>query len=138
MAECPFEVGFDVLQDRLDEFVSIVFASLESEFLILPKGPGFVEYATFEQGYQVLKKATAEFTIFTIDIVLPAVLQTPIALLVLRAMLGFTPPEWAYMATRRMGVKFLREPCVRWIGTCALIRSTPSAWAAWPMRGSRR
>ena len=104
MAECPFEVGFDVLQARLDDFVSIVFESLESEFLILPKGPGFVEYATFEQGYQALKKATAEFTNFTPDIVLLAVLQTPIALLVLRAMLGFTPPEWAYMATRRSGV----------------------------------
>src|SRR5437667_2842695 len=52
MAECPFEVDFDVLQARLDEFVSTVFATLESEFLILPKGLGFVEYATFEQGYQ--------------------------------------------------------------------------------------
>jgi hypothetical protein len=31
--------------------------------------------------------------------------ETPIALIVLRSMLGFTPPEWAYMATQRTGVQ---------------------------------
>jgi hypothetical protein len=105
MPESPFEVVFDVLQARLDEFVSVVFASLESEFLILPKGPGFVEYAIFEKGYEALKLATAEFTSFELNTVLPAVLKTPITLIVLRTMLGFTPPEWAYMATQRTGVE---------------------------------
>ncbi len=104
MPRFPFEVGFDEVQANLDEFVSVVFASLESEFLILPKGQGFVEYPVFESGYEALKQATSGFVNFTPDVVLPATLQTPIALIVLRAMLGFTPPEWAYMATRRTGV----------------------------------
>src|SRR5262249_32966486 len=34
----------------------------------------------------------------------PAVQRAPIALIVLRTMLGFTPPEWAYVATLRTGV----------------------------------
>ena len=58
MAEFPFDCDFDNVQARLDEFVSVVFSSLESEFLILPKGDGFVEYEVFENGYEALKRAT--------------------------------------------------------------------------------
>lgn len=105
MAEFPFDCDFDVVQARLDEFVSVVFSSLESEFLILPKGEGFVEYEVFETGYEALKRATAGFTKVTPQVVLPAVHETPIALIVLRSMLGFTPPEWAYMARQRTGVQ---------------------------------
>jgi hypothetical protein len=43
MPDFPFESDFDVVQGRLDEFVSAVVSSLQSEFLILPKGEGFVE-----------------------------------------------------------------------------------------------
>lgn len=31
--------------------------------------------------------------------------QTPLTLIILRAMLGFTPPEWAYLATQRGGAE---------------------------------
>jgi hypothetical protein len=105
MAEFPFDCNFETVQARLDEFVSVVCSSLESEFLILPKGEGFVEYEVFESGYEALKRATAGFTTVTPQVVIPAVNATPIALIVLRSMLGFTPPEWAYMATQRTGVQ---------------------------------
>jgi hypothetical protein len=105
VADFPFEFGFDIVQARLDEFVGIVCASLESEFLVLPKGEGFVEYAVFETGYEALKRATSGFVTLDPTAVLDAVRQTPIALIVLRSMLGFTPPEWAYIATRRTGVE---------------------------------
>ena len=58
----PFEVTFEELAANPDEFVSAVFSSLESEFLILPKGAGFVEYPVFEAAYEALKRATAGFT----------------------------------------------------------------------------
>ncbi len=105
MPDFPFQFGFEVVQARLDDFVSIVFGSLESEFLVLPKGEGFVDYAVFETGYEAIKRATSEFAHFAPQTVLPAVQSTPIALIVLRAMLGFTPPEWAYMASQRTGVE---------------------------------
>jgi hypothetical protein len=38
-----------------DAFVSAVFSSLESEFLVMPKGTGFVEYPVFERDYEVLR-----------------------------------------------------------------------------------
>jgi hypothetical protein len=104
MRDSPFEVTFDALRDRLDEFVSVVFSSLESEFLVLPKGDGFVEYPVFETGFEALKRCTSGFERLTAEAVLPAIQETPIALIVLRTMLGFTPPEWGYMATQRTGV----------------------------------
>ena len=101
----PFEVGFDELQSDLDAYVDAVFGCLESEFLVMPKGNGFVEFPVFEDGYEALKRATGGFRNVTADTIVPAVYETPISLIVLRCMLGFTPPEWAYYATRHTGVE---------------------------------
>ena len=101
----PFEVGFDELQSDIDTYVDAVFGCLESEFLVMPKGKGFVEFPVFENGYEALKRATGSFRNVTADTVATAVFETPIVLIVLRCMLGFTPPEWAYYATRHTGVE---------------------------------
>ena len=52
----PFEVGFDKVQSDLDAYVDAVFGCLESEFLVMPKGDGFVEFPVFENGYEALKR----------------------------------------------------------------------------------
>ena len=101
----PFEVGFDEVRADLDTYVDAVFGCLESEFLVMPKGEGFVEFPVFEHGYESLKRATEGFRHVTPDTVAPVVLDTPIALIVLRCMLGFTPPEWAWYASRHTGVE---------------------------------
>lgn len=100
----PFEVPFqDVLND-LDLYVDEVCASLQSGFMTMPKGPGFIEYPVFEGGYEQLKRVTGGFRTLECDHILAVVQQTPIALIVLRAMLGFTPSEWADAATAKTGV----------------------------------
>ena len=99
----PFEVEFEELCADLDVHVDAVFSCLESEFLVMPKGKGFIEFPVFENGYEALKKATGGFRNVTPDTVAPAVFETPTAFVVLRCMLGFTPPEWAYYATRQTG-----------------------------------
>ena len=81
-----------------------MFGCLESEFLVMPKGDGFVEFPLFESGYEALKRATAGFQDVTPNTVVPVVVETPIALIVLRCMLGFTPSEWAYYASAHTGV----------------------------------
>lgn len=88
----------------LDPFIDEVFSELKSGFLELPKGQGFVEYAVFESGYQALKKATVGFTVVTAANVTTAIYSTPIAFIVLRTILGFTPSEWADVTTERTGV----------------------------------
>ena len=94
----PFEAKFNEIEAAPEPFVSAVFFSLASEFLTLPKGDGFVDYPAFEAGYEALKKATSGFAVLPRSDVLKTVLEVPIAFVVL---LGFTPPEWAYVTTQR-------------------------------------
>lgn len=100
----PFEVPFGEVEADLDTFVDAVFSCLESEFLRIPKGEGFIEYPVFENGYEALKLASGGFAQLSPDAVLQAALETPMVLVVLRAMLGFSPPEWAYAAQQHTGV----------------------------------
>lgn len=101
----PFEVTFTDLTADLEPFVSSVFSCLVSDFLMMPKGAGFLEYPIFEQGYEALKKETNAFQEMTPANVLQAADTTPIVLIVLRSILGFTPPEWAYLASQRTETK---------------------------------
>lgn len=100
----PFEVPFDQLEQNLDTYIDEVFEALRSDFLTMPKGEGFVEYAVFEQGYEALKRVTGGFREVSAEAVTEVVYQVPITLVVLRAMLGFTPPEWAYVTSLRTGI----------------------------------
>ena len=101
----PFEVEFDEVQSNLDTYVDAVIGCLNSEFLIMPKGEGFIEFSVFEEGYEALKKSTSGFRDFTVENVENAVYRKPISLVVLRSILGFTPPEWAYYASQHSGIE---------------------------------
>ncbi|OGA43643.1 MAG: hypothetical protein A3G24_28695 [Betaproteobacteria bacterium RIFCSPLOWO2_12_FULL_62_13] len=101
----PFEIPFDQVQENLDACVDEVFGALRFEFLIMPKGEGFIDYPIFEQGYEALKRVTGGFRSLSPERVIDAVYNVPVAFVVLRAMLGFTPPEWAYVTSQRAGVE---------------------------------
>lgn len=100
----PFEASLREIQNDPAPFIDSVFDCLKSEFLVLPKGPSFIEYKDFEAGYERLKAATRGFADLSPAIVLETVIGTPISLVVLRTMLGFTPPEWAAKATEMTDV----------------------------------
>ena len=104
---CPFEVSFVELTDRLDYFVERVFDALANDpltsFLVLPQGSGFVSHEAFVQGYDALVEVTMGFRNLDHDAVLGAVVRVPMALVVLRAILGLSPPEWASVTTTRTG-----------------------------------
>ncbi|WP_295455091.1 hypothetical protein [uncultured Thiodictyon sp.] len=70
----------------------------------MPRGEGFTDYATFERGYQALKRATNDFSDITPRSVELAVEAAPIAFVVFRSILGFSPSEWAYVATEYTGI----------------------------------
>ena len=103
----PFEASFPELADHLDHYVDRVFGALTSDpltsFLILPRGAGFVSYAGFVRGYDALAESTEGFRTLDDEAVLGAVLRVPMALIVLRAMLGLSPPEWASLTTTGTG-----------------------------------
>ncbi len=70
----------------------------------MPKGAGFVEYPAFEVGYEALKAATNGFSVLDPVNIYPVTVSEPISIIVLRTMLGFTPPEWGYVTTQKTGV----------------------------------
>jgi hypothetical protein len=104
MPKYPFEAPLEEILRDAEWYVDGIFSCLESEFLVMPKGIGFIEYPVFERGYEALKAATRGFSEMEPDRVLVVALAEPISLVVLRTMLGFTPPEWGYVTTRRTGV----------------------------------
>lgn len=101
----PFEVAFKDVKADLDQYVTAIFSCLESEFLIMPKGRGFVEYPVFEQGYEALKQATGGFCSLSPETVMTCVKSAPVAIIVIRTILGFTPPEWAYVTAQHTKVE---------------------------------
>lgn len=94
-----FEANYDDPALALEPLIDEVFTELKSSFVVMPRGDGFVDYPTFERGYQELKRSTEAFVNLTNATVEAAVEAAPIAFIVFRAILGFTPPEWAYLTT---------------------------------------
>ncbi|MBN1425084.1 hypothetical protein JXA88_11060 [Candidatus Fermentibacteria bacterium] len=101
----PFEASLDELQADIDAHVDRIFADLTSDFLVMPRGPGFIDYPIFQDAYEVLKAETGGFTKLTAEACAAAVAASPVAFIVLRSILGFTPSEWAYAAEERTGVQ---------------------------------
>jgi hypothetical protein len=80
----PFEVPFREVEANLDEFVAAVFSCLESEFLVMPKGIGFIDYPVFEKGYEALKQATSAFEGITHESIMRVAFDVPISIIVIR------------------------------------------------------
>lgn len=100
-----FEVDYRDPSIAWEPLVDEVFGELTSSFLEMPKGEGFIDYPTFEKGYQTLKRHTDAFANVTTETALAAVRETPIAFIVFRCILGFSPPEWAYVTMEMTGVE---------------------------------
>lgn len=98
-----YEADPQALQAHLDDFVAAVFADLTSSFLVMPRGPSFVEYPRFRQAYEVLKRRTGGFSSFREDQVWNAIREDPLSFLVVRTILGMTPPEWAEITREETG-----------------------------------
>ena len=97
MMSSRFDADYDDPNIAWDPLIDVVFDELTSSFLEMPKGEGFIDYSTFEKGYQALKRHTNAFASTTTETVLAAVQETPIAFVVFRCILGLSPPEWAYV-----------------------------------------
>ena len=100
----PFQASPIELSEQLEGYVDAVYASLESQFLVLPKGGNFVEYARFQEAYETLKRATKDFRAVDPAAVWDALLADSLAAVVLRCILGMTPPEWADLAASDSGL----------------------------------
>lgn len=95
----PFELEPTELNSHLDDMVDSVWDTLQSDFLTLPKGSGFLPYEKFAAAYYVLHRATSGFRVFSIYSIWSAFEEDPIVFVVVRTILGLQPPEWAYLTS---------------------------------------
>lgn len=99
----PFELTPADLSRHLEDSVDATFADLQSQFLVLPKGSHFVEYGDFQEAYEVLKSHTGAFQKLSEGTVWAALEKDSLAFMVLRTILGLSPPEWADLARAERG-----------------------------------
>jgi hypothetical protein len=94
----PFEVDEAHLRGHLDEMIDVTFGDMVSQFLVLPRGKGLIDFAEFQTAYEVLKQETAAFERFDHGTVWAALRRDALVMVVLRTIFGMSPPEWAEIA----------------------------------------
>lgn len=101
----PFEATEQQLFSNIDLYVDNFVGSVQSFFMVMPKGSGFLDFPRFQKAYEVLKSETRNFEEFSTESTLSAVGKDSLVLIVLRTMLGFTPPEFAHIASLTSGIE---------------------------------
>ena len=99
----PFEIANSDLEGQIENLTQYVFEHTVSRFLLMPKGENFTESDRFEHAYEVLHRRTSGFSELTDDAVWDAILEDSLCLVVLRTILGLSPPEWADLAREETG-----------------------------------
>lgn len=100
----PFAVSHEEIEDNIDFYVDVTFRQLSWDFLILPKGDGYVDYPRFQEAYQVLYNATNAFWEFTPEKVMEAWSNDALSFVVVRTILGLSPPEFAEATYQSTGL----------------------------------
>lgn len=102
----PYNLSQEELAARLDEMVAVTFADLTTQFVLLPRGQAFVTYEEFRGGYEALRLSTGGFVEVTPVTCWAALRQNALAFVVLRAILGVSPPEWQDLTQEETGEQY--------------------------------
>lgn len=103
LEEYPFDLPIEQIETHMDRMVTVTISSLSSFYLELPRGPSFLEYDPFRRAYDDLRMATLNFKALDRHVVREAVEQNGLILVVLRCIVGLSPPELADMASELSG-----------------------------------
>lgn len=94
----PYMLATDELEAQIEAMVETTFEDLQSQFMLLPRGTSFVSYETFQAAYEQLRINTNGFATLTVERVWDALRAHATAWIVLRSILGLSPPEWQDIA----------------------------------------
>ena len=100
----PFQASASQLEAHIEQYANAVIAELSSFYLELPRGEHFVEYSDFERAYTDLARATDNFGNLEKSTARQLARQNGLILVVLRCMVGLSPPELADLASESEGV----------------------------------
>jgi hypothetical protein len=118
LPQYPFEVGSDYLATHIDEMVDGTFADIQSQFLIVPRGQNFIEFRSFQDAYEDLKQETDAFARFDDETVGRALKRNALVFVVVRTILGVSPPEWAELAKAERDVDVPQNVARQLDGRC--------------------
>lgn len=114
----PYKLAEEDLALSLDEMVEITFEDLQSQFMLLPRGSSFVSYDSFQAAYEQLRINTNGFATLTVERVWDALRANATGWIVLRSILGLSPPEWQDIANE-LGIEAIPNGWARGIdGKC--------------------
>ena len=99
----PFQLTTEELESRLNEMVAVTFDDLTSQFMLLPRGRVFLTYPEFLHGYELLRMATRGFRDVNPSTCWNAMRDDARSFLVIRTILGMSPPEWRELANDETG-----------------------------------
>ncbi|MDR7301398.1 hypothetical protein [Haloactinomyces albus] len=102
----PYQFEPQEIADNLSGLVQSTFDDLTSQFMLLPKGTTFLEYSDFRAGYEALRRHTDGFKVVDVDRCWKAARENAVAAIVLRTIVGVTPPEWQDLAKEETDVEF--------------------------------
>lgn len=94
----PYQLSEEDLDIHLDEMVEATFEDLTSQFMLLPRGASFVAFESFQAAYERLRIDTNGFATLSVERVWDALRANATAWIVLRSILGLSPPEWQDLA----------------------------------------
>lgn len=94
----PYLAAESELQTHIEQAVDFVFSELSSQFMLLPRGVNFLGYDAFQEGYEALRINTDGFAALTAESCWTALREDARAWIVLRAIMGISPPEWGELA----------------------------------------
>ena len=100
----PFQASHDELLSGIEGFIDVTFDSLSSFYMELPLGESFLLYPSFQNAYRALLKVTNNFARLDRQAIRAAVAEDGLALIVLRTIVGLSPPELADLASETQGV----------------------------------
>jgi hypothetical protein len=101
----PYQMSPGDLATHLEEMVAATFADLTSQFMLMPRGSAFITYEQFLAGYEALRMTTNGFAELEVERCWSAMRKNAIAFLVLRTILGVSPPEWEDLAREETRVE---------------------------------
>jgi hypothetical protein len=100
----PFQASPQQLTKHIEEYINVTVGTLSSFYLELPSGEHFVKYARFQTAYDQLKAATRAFATLDRKLILEAARKDALVIVVLRCMVGLSPPEVADICTETQQV----------------------------------
>lgn len=90
---------------NVDSMIQSVRDSVQPIFLTLPKGTGYIERDRFKDAYDTLVEHTDGFTQWDFKSVWSAYQDDKLVFVIVRTILGVTPPEWEDLTTEEYDIE---------------------------------